>query len=160
MAGWRGAGRTAHTDDACAEERACLPHRTLHCIQRYLAQTDVVALCKKENILVQAYASLGGQDSSPKHWASAQCSRRACRRRSEHGPVPAQCTRRACLAYSKQRGVLTRARVGWHFLARLRWLAAAGWSWTSLSAGGPAPTVTASASLVVRGSGEAAPLAS
>jgi len=125
VAGWRGAGRTAHTDDACAEERACLPHCTLPCIQRYLAQTDVVALCKKENILVQAYASLGGQDSSPKHWASTQCSRRACRRRSEHGPVPAHVLTVHPTRLPRVQHANTCLR-GLHSLARLRLLAAAG----------------------------------
>ena len=35
----------------------------------YLQQKDVVALCAEHDILVQAYASLGGQDSAAKHWA-------------------------------------------------------------------------------------------
>ena len=35
----------------------------------YLRQRDVVALCEEESILVQAYGSLGGQDSAAKHWA-------------------------------------------------------------------------------------------
>jgi len=35
----------------------------------YLQQRGVVARCEREGILLQAYASLGGQDSAAKHWA-------------------------------------------------------------------------------------------
>ena len=34
----------------------------------YLQQRGVVALCEKEGILLQAYASLGGQDTKDGHW--------------------------------------------------------------------------------------------
>ena len=34
----------------------------------YLQQKGVVALCEKEGILLQAYASLGGQDTRDGHW--------------------------------------------------------------------------------------------
>ncbi|KAJ8602967.1 hypothetical protein CTAYLR_001577 [Chrysophaeum taylorii] len=36
----------------------------------YLQQRDLVFLCEKENVKLQAYASLGGQDSSAKDWAA------------------------------------------------------------------------------------------
>ena len=34
----------------------------------YLQQKGVVSLCEKEGILLQAYASLGGQDTKDGHW--------------------------------------------------------------------------------------------
>lgn len=34
----------------------------------YLAQKDLAAYCSRERILLQAYASLGGQDTAAKHW--------------------------------------------------------------------------------------------
>lgn len=36
----------------------------------YLQQRDLVDLCHRENIVLQAYASLGGQDSSQKDWTA------------------------------------------------------------------------------------------
>ena len=38
----------------------------------YLQQKDVVKLCEDEQILVQAYASLGGQDTVAKHWGELE----------------------------------------------------------------------------------------
>lgn len=34
----------------------------------YFAQEELAAYCEREGILLQAYASLGGQDAPKKHW--------------------------------------------------------------------------------------------
>eukprot|EP00629_Pelagomonadales_sp_RCC1024_P003578 CAMPEP_0119265130 /NCGR_PEP_ID=MMETSP1329-20130426/4034_1 /TAXON_ID=114041 /ORGANISM="Genus nov. species nov., Strain RCC1024" /LENGTH=262 /DNA_ID=CAMNT_0007264941 /DNA_START=112 /DNA_END=897 /DNA_ORIENTATION=+ len=46
------------------------PHVHQTELHPYLQQRGVVALCEREGILMQAYASLGGQDSAPKHFAA------------------------------------------------------------------------------------------
>ena len=38
----------------------------------YLQQKGVVQLCEKEGILLQAYASLGGQDTKDGHWKALE----------------------------------------------------------------------------------------